>query len=242
MTMGVEAADRLERYRRRYAAVASGWGPATLAYQRWVADRIRDADRVLDLGCGRGGIVERLGTQGHWTGSDPDLVSLREHRRRELARCCANSERLPFPTAHFDLVVSSWVLEHLLAPAIAFCEIARILRPGGRFIFLTPNARHPLPWLSRQLAALRQSQVRVVSTVYDREAGDTFPVVYRANTHLEIERLAVDAGLRMVELRWVTDPSYFAWDRVTFWMAVGFSALLPATWKVHLVGELIKPK
>ena len=47
--------------------------------------------------------------------------------------------------------------------------------------------------------------------------------------------------LRLVRLAWIEDPSYFAWNNLTFWMAVGFGALLPTTWKVHLVGELTKP-
>lgn len=239
--MSAHIADRLEHYRHRYAEMAPGWLPATAAYERWVAARVGPHTRVLDLGCGRGGIVERLGALGHWTGSDPDLTSLGEHRRPALARCCAHSERLPFPTGVFDLVVSSWVLEHLPDPRTTLREVARVLRSGGRFVFLTPNALHPLPWLSRRLAPLREMQRQLVLTLYNREAGDTFPVVYRANTHREIERLAVAAHLHLKELSWVADPSYLAWNDATFWTAVGFSALLPPTWKVHLVGELIKP-
>lgn len=232
--------DRLEHYRRRYARLVRGWLPATAEYEQWVATCVQEDTRVLDLGCGRGGIVERLGSRGQWIGADPNLASLQAHRRPALGRCCAHSERLPFPKAYFDLVVSSWVLEHMLNPQAAFREIARILRPGGRFLFLTPNARHPLPWLSRKLAALRRLQEQVVSLAYYRDPHDTFPVAYRANTHQEIERLAVSTSLRLSKLYWVTDPSYFAWDHASFWAAVGFATLLPATWKVHLVGELIK--
>jgi hypothetical protein len=83
-------------------------------------------------------------------------------------------------------------------------------------------------------------QTRLVSLVYHRDPDDTFPVAYRANTYGEIERLAIAASLRLVRLDWITDPSYFAWSETTFWIAVGFSTLLPATWQVHLVGELVK--
>ena len=132
--------NRLEHYRQRYAALRPGWEPATARYQRWVAARLTPATKVLDLGCGRGGIVERLHTIGRWTGIDPDCVSLREHRVPALTREQAGAMYLPFSDAAFDLVVCSWVLEHLVQPALTFAEVARILRPGGHFIFLTPNA------------------------------------------------------------------------------------------------------
>jgi SAM-dependent methyltransferase len=145
--------DRLERYRRRYATLAPGWEPATARYQARVTAYLTPETRVLDLGCGRGGIVERLGATGHWCGVDPDEGSLQEHRTPALPRACAEATHLPFADGVFDLVTSSWVLEHLPDPALTLAEIARVLRPGGRFIFLTPNARHPLPWLGQRLGA-----------------------------------------------------------------------------------------
>ena len=99
-----------------------------MRYQRWVAAGISEEHRVLDLGCGRGGIVERLGSVGSWTGTDPDLNSLIEHRRPALSRCCAQSEHLPCTAATFDTVVASWVLEHLPNPEQTFREIARLSR------------------------------------------------------------------------------------------------------------------
>ena len=144
--------DRLERFRRRYAALNPGWEHATVRYQRWVSECVMPEDRVLDLGCGRGGIVERLHTTGQWTGCDPDWASLAEHRLSALPRDQAAAEHLPFGDATFDVVTASWVLEHLENPARTFAEIARVLRPGGHFLFVTPNRRHPLPRLSLLLA------------------------------------------------------------------------------------------
>ncbi len=242
--------DRLERFRRRYADFRTGWVPATALYQQWITERLAKEDRndvkshgddrILDLGCGRGGIVERLGDRGNWIGSDPDIASLREHRLPTLVRCCALSEQLPFETGQFDLVTSSWVLEHVTAPEATFSEIARILRPGGSFIFLTPNAKHPLPRLSKGLARMNRIQRRIVTRVYGRTAEDTFPVAYQANTHADIAQHAIHAGLYLKRLRWIEDPSYFSWNSTTFRIAVGFCSLLPTTWKVHLVGELIR--
>jgi len=43
-----------------------------------------------------------------------------------------------FPSDHFDIILSSDVLEHVPNPEQAFAEIARILKPGGKFIFTVP--------------------------------------------------------------------------------------------------------
>ncbi len=239
--------DRLEGFRERYGRLRPGWAPATAVYQRWVAKRLAPNVRVLDLGCGRGGVVERLGNRGHWVGVDPDLSSLREHRVSALPRGCAHSQDLPFAAAAFDVVVASWVLEHLSVPEETFLEISRILLPGGAFFFLTPNARHPLPRLSGVLAQSRRGrskwrlQSEIVTWIYGRAAADTFPVVYRVNTVQDIERLAVASGLRVREIALIEDPSYFASGGMPFALAVALEGLLPVSWRVHLVGELWKP-
>lgn len=233
--------DRLERYRRRYAARTPGWTPATARYQGWVADRLTPSARVLDLGCGRGGIVERLGTTGRWVGVDPDRASLREHRAPALPRLQGVADGLPFAGATFDIVACSWVLEHLADPRQAFAEVARVLRPGGTFLLLTPNARHPIPRLSRWLARLSALQARIVPRLYGRAAADAFPVHYRANTPTQIDRLAGETGLRLARMELVEDPAYFAWNRPTFALAQCLEALLPALWKVHIIAEYTRP-
>ncbi|HNT74206.1 MAG TPA: class I SAM-dependent methyltransferase [Anaerolineae bacterium] len=228
--------DRLEKYRHRYAALAPGWESATARYQQRVADYLTPDVRVLDLGCGRGGIVERLGSIGHWQGVDPDAWSLREHRMPSLPRSCAGAMHLPFAKGAFDLVVASWVLEHLPRPAQTLREIARILRPGGRLVFLTPNARHPLPWLGQRLGRLQRT---LVPWVYGRAEADAFPTYYRANTAERLAQLAVQAGLVLRRLEYVEDPSYLAWNVPTFVLAVCLEWLLPAAGKVHLIGECV---
>jgi SAM-dependent methyltransferase len=230
-------AAHLEHYRRRYAALKPGWEHATARYQRWIAARLTPDSRVLDLGCGRGGVVERLGATGQWCGCDPDRCSLEEHRTAELRRSQVLSERLPFADAVFDMVIASWVLEHLAEPEYTFAEIARVLRPGGRFFFLTPNLRHPIPRMSAWLARARALQAPLVAAIYRRAAADTFPIQYRANTYETLERLAVQTGLRLVQVEWVDDPSYFVLTDAVFALAICLETVLPATWRVHLVGE-----
>jgi SAM-dependent methyltransferase len=51
---------------------------------------------------------------------------------------CENLEKMTFGDESFDLVITQDVFEHVLNPAQAFGEIARILRPGGAHVFTVP--------------------------------------------------------------------------------------------------------
>jgi ubiquinone/menaquinone biosynthesis C-methylase UbiE len=229
--------DRLEYYRVRYRQLNTGWMHATARYQALVARTIQPGFNILDLGCGRGGVVERLGDTGRWLGIDPDWLSLKGHRRPVLQRGCADAARLPVAKHSFDIVVSSWVLEHLPEPERVFDEISRVLKPGGHFFFLTPNAKHPIPWLSRKLTNNLVAQRAFVQRLYDRTPVDTYSMQYQANTWERIDQLAVQSGLQLVEVELVKDPSYLAWNTLTFILAIVVESLLPASWNVHIVGH-----
>lgn len=54
---------------------------------------------------------------------------------------CENLEHLTFESESFDLQVSQDVMEHVFDPAKTFCEAARILRPGGAYVFTVPIVR-----------------------------------------------------------------------------------------------------
>jgi len=57
---------------------------------------------------------------------------------------CEDLERLSFPDASFDLVVTQDILEHVAQPWRAFDEIWRVLAPGGRHVFTVPmHEGHP---------------------------------------------------------------------------------------------------
>ena len=61
----------------------------------------------------------------------------------------ANADKIPFESDRFDVVFSDNVLEHLDEPEAVFREVARVLKPGGVFLFKTPNKRHYMPTIAR---------------------------------------------------------------------------------------------
>ncbi len=224
----------------RYAALRPGWQPSGPVYEVMVRQYVVPAAHWLDLGCGRGGIVELLGAEAAvCAGLDPDFASLREHRADYANVRLTNGliEALPYANASFDLITCSWVIEHLRDPAQAFLEVARVLRPGGHFIFLTPNALNYIVWLNR--LAPSRLQNALVRQLYQRDEGDTFPVYYRANTPARLDRLLTHCGLRRVEMRLVGDPTYIAFNGVLFAFGRWIEQVLPEGWQVHLVGDYV---
>lgn len=101
--------------------------------------------RVLEVGAGGGFLLRELWEMGFHdlTGTDITVTSLAEMRERQIDMRIvgADAESLPFVTGSFDLVISSDVLEHLPDVRGHFGEIHRVLAPGGRYLFKTPN-RH----------------------------------------------------------------------------------------------------
>lgn len=65
-----------------------------------------------------------------------------------VSRVDARAEALPFPDASFDTVVSTLVLCTVADPRLAVAEARRVLRPGGRLLFLE-HVRSESAWLGR---------------------------------------------------------------------------------------------
>ncbi|MCS7281752.1 MAG: class I SAM-dependent methyltransferase [Anaerolineae bacterium] len=235
---GLLPLERQEAWRERYRREHPGWRPATHVYRDLMARHLGPGTRVLDLGCGRGGILEELRPRAGWAaGVDPDWASLAEHRMPDFPRAGARAESLPFPDGAFDLVCCSWVLEHLPKPEEALREVARVLKLGGHFIFLTPNVLHPLVGANH---LLRGTGGRWVHWLYGRAGADTFPALYRANSPHRLRALLKGAGLEVRALIPVGDPTYLAFNEVLYRLSCALEALLPPWAKVHLVGEARK--
>jgi SAM-dependent methyltransferase len=230
-------------YRARYRAMRPGWQTSGDQLEALVRSYVTPESCVLDLGCGRGGVVELFWRDVKLAaGLDPDSPSLAEHRAPGMPILRGVGERLPFAGESFDLIVCLWVLEHLKEPLTVLGEVRRVLRPGGHFVFLTPNLRNPLLLLNRIGKALPLLQRRLVPRLYGRHEADTFPVQYRANTVSAVRGLAAASGLEVAELRVVADPTYLALNGFMFRTSVLAERLMPKGWGVHLLGDLTKAK
>lgn len=97
--------------------------------------------RLLEVGCGGGSFLAaaaRAGWAAHGIDFDEKAVAAAKRLPGVDAEVADLLERR-FPDAAFDAVVMSNVIEHLPDPAAVFAECHRILAPGGRVVFITPN-------------------------------------------------------------------------------------------------------
>jgi 2-polyprenyl-6-hydroxyphenyl methylase/3-demethylubiquinone-9 3-methyltransferase len=160
--------------------------------------------RVLDAGCGGGLVARELAAAGaEVVGVDRSLGSLGVARRAVRRRgpegvprsigsfrpTQGRLERLPFAGGSFDAVVAADVLEHLPDLPAAVAELARVLAPGGSFVFDTVN-RTPWSWFTA-VFGLEQ-----VLRMVPRGTHDWRLFIRPA----ELDRLLRRAGLAPVEL------------------------------------------
>lgn len=104
--------------------------------------RVQPGGHVLEIGCGSGWMLRRLKDAG-WkaTGIDFDPAAVDAARSLGLEDISVNSlEKCAYKDASFDAVIMSDVIEHLYDPAGTVRECARILKPGGTLVVLTPNS------------------------------------------------------------------------------------------------------
>lgn len=111
-----------------------------------LAAELQGSTRMLDVGCGEGQVARlaaRLPGMELVVGVDPTSAQVIEAKQRGGGVLVGRSDAaaLPFSNGSFDAVVACLVFEHIEAVDEAIHEVGRVLRPGGRFLFLL---NHPL--------------------------------------------------------------------------------------------------
>ncbi|HTD07557.1 MAG TPA: class I SAM-dependent methyltransferase [Solirubrobacteraceae bacterium] len=130
-----------------WEVMPEGLQPADFALRsRFLLDRVRAGQRVLDVGCAEGRFAAEL------TRAGADVVGIdvaEEPLRRARARHPGLDVRLvtagpwDLDDASFDVVWAGEVLEHVLDTAVWLSEVRRVLRSGGSLLVSTP-AHGPL--------------------------------------------------------------------------------------------------
>jgi demethylmenaquinone methyltransferase/2-methoxy-6-polyprenyl-1,4-benzoquinol methylase len=155
--------DSKGRYvRRLFATIADRYDLITvlLSYgqdRRWKRHLIdlagvRPGVRALDLACGTGDIALALGGRGaRVTGLDitPRMIELARGRPDgpRVTWLTGDMQALPFAPRTFDIVTTGYGLRNVPDLDAAIAEIARVLKPGGRFLSL--DFDRPDRWIVR---------------------------------------------------------------------------------------------
>jgi len=111
---------------------------------------LQSGEAFLDVACGEGRILseaEKHFTEGVLCGIDISEVALWRARNRLSTACliCADvNDGLPFADNSFNKVTCIGSLEHFQRQSFVVREIGRVLRPGGKALFLLPNDHYIL--------------------------------------------------------------------------------------------------
>jgi SAM-dependent methyltransferase len=142
------APNWVEAGRRNWAQTEPSWGQWSVpeAQLRLFPDEVAGRS-CIELGCGTGYVSGWLARRGaHCIGLDNSAGQLRTARifQQEFAQpfplVQANAEDAPFPDATFDLAISEYGASIWCDPYRWIPEAARLLRPGGRLVFLGNSA------------------------------------------------------------------------------------------------------
>lgn len=140
-----------------------------------VSAALSGAERVLDVGTGEGQVARYISSGDRTVvGVDPFSAQISEAVRRGggIAYLQAGADALPVADESFDAAVACLVFEHIDNLDASIAEIARVLRPGGRFVFLL---NHPLlqtpgsGWIDDQMIDPPEQYWRVGEYLQEKE-------------------------------------------------------------------------
>jgi SAM-dependent methyltransferase len=180
---------------------------------------------ALDAGCGRVSALRTFRPRiARLVGADlhepsPPLPHLDEFAIVDL---CADGGA--FPDGGFDLVLSSFTLEHFADPPAALANLRRWLRPGGILIATTVNRRHP--FVAAYLG-LPDGPRRVLQPLVKSTAADAHPLVGACNDPAAVREALAAAGFVDIRLTTVGHLAR-AWGRRWPTFAIGLAGDLLA--------------
>jgi SAM-dependent methyltransferase len=201
-------------------------------FEQAILDHLEPSHTVLDIGCGRRApnLTKLRGRAKSLIGLDmvdfeidePDLI-LRTGSVCQMSGIEHNS---------VDLAYSRSVMEHIEDAERAFSEICRVLRPAGRYIFLTPNF-----WDYASLIAYvvpNRFHATIVRWSEGRSEEDTFPTYYRANTYYRIMRMAERNDMIVCKFEYLGQyPSHFMFSGTLFSLAAKYEKFLERHSSLH---------
>ena len=158
-----------------------------LRYRRRCIDKLgvslEGNERLLDAGCGNGGVARLLRAQVREVVAidveqSPDWVD-----DEGLTFLVADAETLPFDDASFDVLHSKDSLHHMERPERALIEYRRVLRPGGTLMIVEGNRYNPVfyPHMTRALGHEHFPRTRfrrMVATVFPEARFGGFEAHY----------------------------------------------------------------
>lgn len=203
-------------YLDRYYSRADGWVDGTTIFHSICSSVIPPGSDILEIGSGPSNETSVfLSGLGNLQGVDidPDILT----NKALTAAHVITGDAYPFTDSTFDTCVSNYVNEHITDPLAHLSEVWRVLKPGGVYIFRTPNRFHYTAVVSaltphwfHQLVANRLRNL-------PPETHDPYPTCYKLNSRRTVERYAAETGFAIDRLSMIeAEPLYGMSTRLLF--------------------------
>jgi len=232
-----------DNFRELYKKINPKWQDSVTIYKKLISSYIQKDMTILEAGCGFSDMyLDLYGKVKRVIGVDiePRYLEMNPHLQEKIQSDLADMPQVQ--DSSIDLLVSSWVFEHIKNPAGAFKEFFRVLKPGGKVIFLTPNKLNYVVFANRLAPFFLRKWI--VNKMSKDLVTDPMKTYYRTNSISKIADLAEQSGLQPIRIILNGDPTYIAINKLFFYSGVFGEIILSLpllrNFKVHIIGVLQK--
>jgi len=232
-----------DEYRDYYEKINLKWNDSVSIYKEIVSGLINENTVVLEAGVGFSSMYrEEYKRAKKVIGVDisAEYLEMNDILEEKIVADLSNFPQVPDNSV--DLIISSWVLEHLLTPEKVFSEFHRVLKKGGKIVFITPNASNYIVFLNKIIP--HWFRVKVASKLGGKLTVEPMKTYYRANTVRKLNQLISLNNLRLDKLIINGDPTYIAINKIFFYIGIFIEKVLSLpllrNMRVHFIGVVSK--
>lgn len=216
-------------------------------FRKILLEKMKSEYSCLDYGAGRGNVEEMnfKGIVKFVAGIDPEEEIYKNPYLDEAKQLDIISNKIPYEDNTFDMVFSDNVMEHIQNPDLVLSEVFRVLKPGGCFLYKTPNKWHYMPIIARLTPTWFH---RFYNKLRGRDEIDTFPTVYKLNSTGDLKIHASISGLSVKRIQLLEGrPEYLRLTAITYFFGFLYERIVNSTdilsfLRCVMISELEKPK
>ena len=231
----------------RYYYSLPNWRDGTTRFHEFIRNATCCEDTCLEIGAGPSNPTSHF-LAGHFQNVDgididPDVRNNSSLRQTHVYNGCA----FPIDDGGYDCAIANYALEHVEKPEIFLAEILRILKPGGCFVFRTPNQWHYVSIAARLIPNRFHHSIASRARNMPADAHEAYPTFHRMNARRQLRRLANRTGFAEVSLEvFEFEPSYMVFHPAAFWLGVLYERIvnrfgLLSGLRANIFGVMRKP-